>query len=106
MFIIQCMLTEDELIDIDGWERDHYGDFICEWLYELEEDTVSHDWTAFALVVQEQEEGLYQISISVAFPGGGGDLLSADYSDSCRTVEEAMAIAEEFTEQVEAEYIN
>lgn len=100
------MLTEEELIEIDDWERDHYGDYICEWLYELDEDTVPHDWTAFALVVQQQEDDRYEISVSVAFPGGGGDLLSADYSDSCRTVEEAMAIAEEFAEKIESEYIN
>lgn len=100
------MLSESDLNNIDGWKRDFYGDYICEWLYELDENDVDHDWTAFALTVQEQDDDTYQISVAVAFPGGGGDLLSADYSDSSRTIEEAMAIAEEFAEDVVEEYVN
>lgn len=100
------MLSTDDLIEIDGWERDHYGDYICEWKRELDEDEIDQEWSAFVLTVQEQEDDEYYASIAVAFPGGGGDLLSADYSETCRTLEEAQAAGVEFVEEVEEEYLN
>lgn len=100
------MLYEDELISIDGWERDHYGDNICEWVLELDEDDVDRDWDAFVLYVQHQDENEYQTSMVVALDDGVGDLLSAEYSERNRTVEEAMAAARDFVEQVNSEYLN
>jgi len=100
------MLTQDDLIEIENWDRDHYGDYICEWVYELSEDSAKPKWEAFAITVQEQKDSTYQISVAVSSGGGVGDLLSADYSESSRTVEEAMAIAEEFAKSIEVEYIN
>lgn len=100
------MLHEDDLIEIDGWERDHYGDNICEWVLELEDDEVENDWDAFVLYVQHQDENDYRTSVTVAPEDGTGDLLSADYAESNRTVEEAMAAAREFVDRLNEEYLS
>lgn len=100
------MLSTDDLIEIDGWDREHYGDNICDWKRELDEDEIDHDWSAFVLTIQQQDENQYYASISVAFPGGGGDLLNSKYSETCRTLEEAQAAGVEFIEEVEEEYLN
>lgn len=100
------MLQEDDLIEIDGWERDHFGDYICEWFYELDADEGSKKWDGLAITVQEQGPNEYTVSVAVALDDGVGDLLSADYSDSCRTVEEAMAIVREFVDELNEEHLN
>lgn len=99
------MLDRSDLIEIPGWERDHYGDNICEWKRDLAPDEAKEDYDAFVLCVQEDGD-VFNISIAVTFTESGrvGDLLSADYSDTSRTVEEAMEIGREFTERLQNEY--
>lgn len=98
------MLDRSDLIEIPGWERDHYGDHICEWKRDLEPDEAKEDYDAFVLYVQEDGD-IFNISITVTFTDGRvGDLLSAKYSDTSRTVEEAMEIGREFTERLKSEY--
>lgn len=99
------MLSQEDLIEIDGWERDHYGDYICEWVRELDEDEAKDNYEAFILTVQQMEDDQYNVSIGVSFNDGQvGDLLSADYADEVTTMDKAMERGRELVEEVEEDY--
>ena len=99
------MLQEEDLMTIEGWERDHYGDNICEWARHLADSEAHEDYGLFALVIQQTNEDMYKVRIDVA-PAEGqlGDLLNSQYYDELDNVEEAMERGQEFVRQVEEEY--
>jgi hypothetical protein len=85
------MLDRQNLIHIEGWERDHFGDYICEWKYDLSENEVEPNYEAFILTIQEQDTNDFRVTISVSLEGTAvGDLLSADYSESFENIDDAM----------------
>lgn len=99
------MLEKQNLIRIEGWEQDHFGDNICEWKYDLGKDEVSEDYEAFILTVQEQDSNHYRVTISVSLKGSSiGDLLSADYSEEFENVENAMGGSRIMVNKLEEEY--
>lgn len=97
------MMNQDIFSNIPNWSKDYDGENICYWIRELEENEGSDNWTKFVLVIADKGE-YYHISIDVTLQQGVGDLLNSKYSDTSKSLQEAMDIGEQFVQQVENEY--